>query len=65
MEQCKMGNKTFWRGITVNEFDGMESVDMCDGCGNIEKIVFVSEFGQAFCQGCMDRTKKIRIDEQV
>ena len=40
-----------------DEFDGMESVDMCDGCGDIKKIVFVTEFGMVFCQECVEKNK--------
>jgi len=47
--------------LTMDEFNGMESVDMCDGCGWIKKIVFVSEFGQAFCKECMDRNKNRKL----
>jgi hypothetical protein len=42
----------------MSEFDGVESVDMCDGCGDIKKIVFVSEFGSVFCKECIDRNKQ-------
>ena len=41
----------------MNNFEGMEDVGMCDGCGEIKRLFFVSEFGSVFCQECIDRNK--------
>lgn len=32
----------------------IKTTDICDGCGWVREIVFVSEYGQGFCKECID-----------
>jgi len=40
-----------------------KKVDICDGCGWKKKIVFVNEYGEGFCEGCMREAINLEGDE--